>query len=172
MPAVSQSQQALMGQAYAVKKGALEPAEIDGKYRKKIVGIAKGMTKSDLKDFAETKHKGLPKRKHVKEYHTWASNQVAQGSGHYYAFSKDQRDPLIQSFMRFIEKKEKKKAVDEEFSAPAASATNTPGMGNVAPPAVGIKGSGDTFGATSASSKKKRRTNNYGAWLKLKAKNG
>lgn len=161
-----------MGQAYAVKKGELEPDEIDGKYRKKIVGIAKGMKKSDLKDFAETKHKGLPKRKHVEEYNTWTADKIAQGSGTYYAFSKDQRDPLIQSFMRFIEKKEKKKAVDEEFSAPAASVTNTPGMGNAVPAGVGTKGSGDTFGATSASSKKRKRARKYGEWLKSKGKNG
>ena len=36
MPAVSTAQQALMGQAYAVKIGELKPSELNPKYRKRI----------------------------------------------------------------------------------------------------------------------------------------
>jgi hypothetical protein len=60
MPAVSQSQQRLMGQAYALKKGDIEAKDIDAEYRKQIQDLADGMTLKDLKDFAETKHDDLP----------------------------------------------------------------------------------------------------------------
>ena len=56
MPAVSRKQQRLMGMALALKKGKLKTAS------KKIAKVAKMMTKKQLKDFAETERKGLPKR--------------------------------------------------------------------------------------------------------------
>jgi len=60
MPAVSTAQQALMGQAYAVKIGELKPSELNPKYRKRILSLADSMTKKELDAFASTKHKGLP----------------------------------------------------------------------------------------------------------------
>jgi hypothetical protein len=170
MPAVSKSQQALMGQAYAVKTGKLKPEDIDPEYREQIVTLAKDMKEDDLKDYAETKHEGLPKRKHVKEYYIWWDDQVSQKSGLYMANKRDQTDPLVQSFMNFIEGKSKKvKEVDEDFSAPAASVTNTPGMGNAVPATINSVGSGDTFSATGSRKKKKHKTNDYKEWLKIKA---
>lgn len=59
MPAQSKSQQRLMGQAYAVKTGKKDPDEVSDK----IAKLADGMTKKQLKDFASTKHKGLPETK-------------------------------------------------------------------------------------------------------------
>ena len=59
MPAQSKAQQRLMGQAYAVKTGKKDPDEVSDK----IAQLAKGMTKKQLKDFASTKHKGLPETK-------------------------------------------------------------------------------------------------------------
>lgn len=58
--AKSKAQQKFMGMVYAAKKGetAASPA---------VAKAAKGMSKSDAKDFAKTKHKGLPQ--HVKESH-------------------------------------------------------------------------------------------------------
>lgn len=68
MPSKSIVQQRLMGQAYGVKlfrrsrgKKGLDPKDIDPKYRKQILDVANSMTMSELKDFAETKHDGLPK---------------------------------------------------------------------------------------------------------------
>lgn len=59
MPAQSKSQQRLMGQAYAVKTGKKDPDEVSDK----VAQLAKGMTKKQLKDFASTKHDGLPETK-------------------------------------------------------------------------------------------------------------
>jgi hypothetical protein len=60
MPAVSQSQQRLMGQAYALKMGDLKASDINPEYRKQIQDLADSMSKKDLEDFAKTKHEGLP----------------------------------------------------------------------------------------------------------------
>jgi hypothetical protein len=69
MPAVSRTQQRLMGQAYGVRKwmdtngkGGINPKNIDSEYRETIVDIANNMKKKDLKHYAETKHKKLPER--------------------------------------------------------------------------------------------------------------
>jgi hypothetical protein len=59
MPSQSKAQQRLMGQAYAVKTGKKDPDEVSDK----IAKLADGMTKKQLKDFASTKHKGLPETK-------------------------------------------------------------------------------------------------------------
>jgi hypothetical protein len=68
MPAVSQAQQALMGQAYAIKTGKMKPADLNPEYRDQIVDLAKSMKEEDLKDFAETPKKKLPTT--VKENYT------------------------------------------------------------------------------------------------------
>ena len=60
MPARSTAQQRLMAQAYAIKMGAKEPEDLNPKYKKTIMDLAKGMTKEELRKYAETKHKGLP----------------------------------------------------------------------------------------------------------------
>lgn len=59
MPAQSKAQQRLMGQAYAVKTGKKDPDEVSDK----VAQLAKGMTKKQLKDYASTKHDGLPETK-------------------------------------------------------------------------------------------------------------
>jgi hypothetical protein len=71
MPAISQSQQKLMGQVYGVRKfmdtggkEGLDPKDVNPKYREKITSMAKGWKKKkSLKDYASTKHKGLPEVK-------------------------------------------------------------------------------------------------------------
>lgn len=66
--AVSKSQQRLMGMVFQYKdKGKLpsNPVLAD-----KIKKIARGISKKDVKDFAETKHKGKPER--VEESLTFA----------------------------------------------------------------------------------------------------
>jgi hypothetical protein len=60
MPARSKSQQRIMAQAYGIKTGALTPSDLDPRYRKAIVDLSKKMTEKQLKDYAETSHKGLP----------------------------------------------------------------------------------------------------------------
>jgi Protein of unknwon function (DUF3008) len=56
--AVSQAQQKFMGMVHATQKGEKAPS-------KEVAKVAKSMGKKDAKDFASTKHKGLPQ--HVEE---------------------------------------------------------------------------------------------------------
>lgn len=68
MPAQSKAQQRFMGMVHAAQKGELDNPS------KEVEKVAKDMDKSDAKDFASTKHKGLPNHvkqeilKRVKEY--------------------------------------------------------------------------------------------------------
>lgn len=62
MPSVSKSQQRLMGQAYAYKKGDLKAKDLNPKYADDIKKLSKSMSKKKLKDFASTKHDNLPNK--------------------------------------------------------------------------------------------------------------
>ena len=61
MPSTSKAQQQLMGMAYALKKGDMDPKDAS----QEVKDLADSMTLQQLKDFASTKHEGLPD--HVKE---------------------------------------------------------------------------------------------------------
>jgi hypothetical protein len=56
MPSKSKAQQRFFGMVDAYKKGEMKNAS------SKIKKAAEGMPMSDVKDFAETKHKGLPEK--------------------------------------------------------------------------------------------------------------
>jgi hypothetical protein len=58
MPSASKQQQKLMGIVHALQKGDMKPSQASGKAKE----MAKSMKKGDVKDFAATKHKGLPKK--------------------------------------------------------------------------------------------------------------
>jgi hypothetical protein len=60
---VSKQQQKLMGLALSVKKGDTPKSKVS----KSVKDIAKKMSKSDLDDFASTKHKGLPNKVETNE---------------------------------------------------------------------------------------------------------
>jgi len=71
MPSVSKAQQAIMGQAWALRQNELKSSDIDPKYREEIEKIAFGykdkdgkfvppMSDKELKKFAKTKSKDLP----------------------------------------------------------------------------------------------------------------
>jgi len=71
MPSVSKAQQAIMGQAWALRQDELKASDIDPKYREEIEKIAFGykdkdgkfvppMSDKELKKFAKTKSKDLP----------------------------------------------------------------------------------------------------------------
>lgn len=62
MPARSKTQQRLMGLSYAFKSGDVKSKDLNPKYADEIKKISKSMTKKQLKDFAKTKHKGLPEK--------------------------------------------------------------------------------------------------------------
>lgn len=59
---------------------------------------------------------------------------------------RDKKDPMVKTFMKFLDDENDEMArVKEDFAAPAASTANTPGMGNVVAPTSTTKGSGDKF---------------------------
>jgi len=84
MPSTSIAQQRLMGQAYALKTGELKSSDLDPKYRKQIEDLAASMTEKDLKDFAETSHKGLPQKikenykmnKHIPTFESFINENI------------------------------------------------------------------------------------------------
>jgi hypothetical protein len=56
MPSTSVAQQQLMGMAYSLKKGEMDPKDAS----QEVKDLADSMTLQQLKDFASTKHSGLP----------------------------------------------------------------------------------------------------------------
>jgi len=58
VPAKSKAQQRFMGMVHAYKKGELKGSEVS----KDVKDAAKGMKKKSAKDYAKTKHKGLPNK--------------------------------------------------------------------------------------------------------------
>jgi hypothetical protein len=70
MPAQSKQQQKFMGLVHAIQKGDVPASDASPEAQK----VAQDMKPSDVKDFASTSHKGLPKRvkqeivKKLKEY--------------------------------------------------------------------------------------------------------
>lgn len=59
MPAKSENQQQLAGMALAYKRGELS----EGEASESVKNMAKNMTEEQLRDYAKTKHKGLPEKK-------------------------------------------------------------------------------------------------------------
>jgi|10_taG_2_1085330.scaffolds.fasta_scaffold23442_4 hypothetical protein len=58
MPSKSKAQQKFMGMVHSLKKGDTKPSDVS----KDVKDAAKSMSKKDAKDYASTKHKGLPNR--------------------------------------------------------------------------------------------------------------
>lgn len=73
MPAVSKAQQRFMGMVHATQKGDMEAPS------KEVEKAADSMKKSDAKDFASTKHKGLPT--HVREFIKSVIREVLKSEG-------------------------------------------------------------------------------------------
>lgn len=77
MPAVSKAQQAIMGQAWALRSGSLKLKDIDSRYRKVVKDIADGeITDKELEKFASTKTKKLPH--YVKETFDYDDYQAVE----------------------------------------------------------------------------------------------
>ena len=84
MPAVSKAQQRFMGMVYATKKGEMTNPSPE------VKKAASSMKKKDAKDFAGTKHKGLP-------------NKVEEESkncklGYYYCYTDKKCKPIPKGF--------------------------------------------------------------------------
>jgi len=161
MPSVSIAQQKLMGMAYALKKGDMDPADAS----QEVKDLADGLTLKQLKDFAETKHEGLPYHVEESELNEWLPGvaagskwytQPAQNAASYNYDIKDHTDSLIKSYLKFINSgkkpsKESETEIKEDATAPSSYSSvrstpaNTPGMGNAEPAGPGKLGSGDVF---------------------------
>lgn len=80
MPAQSKQQQKFMGLVHAIQKGDVPASDASPEAQK----VAQDMNPSDVKDFASTKHKGLPKKvkqeilKKLKEYAMTLPNHHAK----------------------------------------------------------------------------------------------
>ena len=70
--AVSKAQQRFMGMAHAMQKGEKVPGA-----SKELKKVAKTMKKGDVKDYAATKHKGLPEKKKKEVDETTVAGSVA-----------------------------------------------------------------------------------------------
>ncbi len=78
MPSVSAAQQAIMGQAWAVRSGQMSIGEINPKWRKEVSTIVNGeMTDKELKKFASTKSKNLPH--YIKDGKSYKNNSMKEG---------------------------------------------------------------------------------------------
>lgn len=78
MPSVSSAQQAIMGQAWAVRTGKMKISEVKPQYRKEVSSIANGdMTDKELKKFASTKSSDLPH--YVKDGKAYKSKPMKEG---------------------------------------------------------------------------------------------
>jgi hypothetical protein len=62
MPAQSKAQQKFMGLVHALQKGDVDPSDVS----KDVRDAASSMSKKSAKDFASTKHSGLPSKKEGK----------------------------------------------------------------------------------------------------------
>ena len=69
MPAVSKAQQKFFGIVRAIQKGEMSPTTPE------TAKAAATMKKKDVKDFASTKHKGLPMKKEVEEVYYGGEEQ-------------------------------------------------------------------------------------------------
>ena len=157
MPSKSKAQQALMGMAYAVKTGEMDRSEASPE----VLKLADSMTLKQLEDFASTKKEGLPQEVDESGLTGFLSagpfpriNSFPQNvATSWIGMERDKKDPLVKSFMDFIDDKKKDKEETNEAIvgfAGVSSPQGTPGMGNVAPPSAGNVGSGDRFDNGSA----------------------
>ena len=83
MPAVSKAQQKFFGIVRAIQKGEMAPTTPE------TAKAAADMKKKDVKDFASTKHKGLPDKKLAKEAYYGGEEQR----------KKDEKKKKIDAFM-------------------------------------------------------------------------
>ena len=98
MPAVSKAQQRFFGMVRAAQKGEMENPSSE------VAQAASSMSKSDVKKFAKTKHKGLPEKKvakeetkydkYDKEKKKFAKADKRMKFGKFYAKAKEAKDGL------------------------------------------------------------------------------
>ena len=86
MPAVSKAKQRFFGMVRATQKGKMASPSAE------VSKAASSMSKSDVKKFAKTKHKGLPNKVEVEEGHKSCK------SGYYYCYTDKKCKPIPKGF--------------------------------------------------------------------------
>jgi hypothetical protein len=114
MPAVSKAQQKFFGIVRAIQKGEMAPTSPE------TAKAAAEMKKKDVKDFASTKHKGLPKKK-LEEIHKQAHTPHEVPTGDLKKLVKKATKRIDTDADGDIDKNDKKKGELGEF---------IPGVGN------------------------------------------
>ena len=109
MPAVSKKQQRFFGIVRAIQKGEMAPTTPE------TAKAAADMKKSDVKDFASTKHKKLPEKvvskeetkydKYDKEKKQFAKDDRKMKFGKFYDKAKEARDRLRPGEVKRYDKK-------------------------------------------------------------------
>jgi len=163
MPSTSKSQQRLMGVAYAVKNGDMQLSDVDAAYREEVKNLVDNMTLKQLKDFASTKHDGLPER--VKE-----AVDLSRVKSNMQSISQKEWDKTNKDYKTVINGQKYKMVYDDGRDATILVpvvieedlATITPnmlgGMGDVVLPNAGALGSGDApAGISDPDGKKKKK---------------
>jgi len=112
MPAVSQKQQKFFGIVRAIQKGKIAPTTPE------TAKAAADMKKSDVKDFASTKHKKLPEKvvskeetkydRYDKEKRQFAKADRKMKFGKFYSKAKEARDGLRPGEVKIWDKVNKK----------------------------------------------------------------
>lgn len=75
MPSVSKAQQRFMGMVRAAQKGEMKNPSPE------VQDAANSMKKKDVKDYASTKHKGLPDKKEMKEENGYGEERFCELCG-------------------------------------------------------------------------------------------
>jgi hypothetical protein len=181
MPAKSKAQRRLFALALQYKRGELSKSEVSDE----VIELSE-LPEKTLEDYAKTSEKDLPD--HVEE--TTAIGVGGLPFGHEIVSTRRQADMQLHfnkkdkaeaeaengkndnkpktkpaSMLLSFEDWKNKATSLQEFEAPAASTTNTPGMGNVTPPSYNSTGSGDTFGSLVMNQSDWKR------WNKMRKKN-
>lgn len=114
---VSKKQQGLMGVAYSVEKGDKELKDIPKSYRGKVKKVVDSMSKKQVKDFAETKHKKLPNKVETKEEEKYDLNDaMLKHAANYFTKSAKRRVPIIGGIGESELEKEITKLVERHLS--------------------------------------------------------
>jgi hypothetical protein len=93
MPATSKAQQRFFGMVRAAQKGEMENPSSE------VAQAAASMSKSDVKKFAKTKHKGLPEKKGVEKMNEIYST-TSSGRAEKYARDDDEKKKFAKADKR------------------------------------------------------------------------
>ena len=133
MPAQSKAQQQLMGMAYALKKGEMDPKDAS----QEVKDLADSMTLKQLKKYAATKHEGLP-------------DKVEEAKSNMKKVSKEEWNKAHKDYKTIIKGQKYMMQYDKEYGSvlvPVIVEEITPanigGMGAVEFPTGEATGSGD-----------------------------